>query len=226
MESSAWISRTRPIRSRTLRLWTWPMKSQVNASPKRSCFSRRASVRFSPTRVTPPSRSASRSAASTYFVAARISTSGPTASRTRARLRATTAGSSTEHPHHALAAGDPTVAPVREEALAPADRALARDLHIGHAGALERPPRCQPQVGPAVADDVLAEAVAQDAGDILPHLVAARPRSGPDRCGRTAADDLHATLDDAGHEPPPAGVQHGQPAPVLARDRNRDAVRR
>ena len=48
-ESTAWISRTRPTISRTLRLWTWPMKSQVNRSPNRSCFASSASDRFSPT---------------------------------------------------------------------------------------------------------------------------------------------------------------------------------
>ena len=34
-ESTAWMRRTRPTRSRTLRLWTWPMKSHVNRSPNR-----------------------------------------------------------------------------------------------------------------------------------------------------------------------------------------------
>src|SRR5207342_2015695 len=157
-------------------------------SPNRSCLARSASVRFSPTSVTPPSRSASRSSASTYFVAARISTSGPTSARTRARFAATTAGSSTEHPDDALAAGRPPVAPVREVPLAAADRALGRDLDIGDAGALERLPGGQPQVGPPGADDVLAEPAPEHLADVIAHVVAARPCARPDRGGAPASD--------------------------------------
>src|SRR6185437_5879551 len=223
-ESTAWISRTRPTMSRTLRLWTWPMKSQVKRSPCAACFAARASVRFSPTSVIPASWSAGRSSASTYFVAARISTPGPTSSRIRPRLRAMAAASAIEHPHDSLAAGDAAVAPVREVPVGIADRALARDRDLGRARRLERPPRAPPQVGPAVADDVGAEAGPQALGDVLAHLVAARPGARPDRADDLASDRLGARLDDAGLEAAPAGVEDGQPAAVRTGDGDRDAV--
>src|SRR6185312_11822460 len=219
------IRRTRPTISRTLRLWTWPMKSHVKRSPWAACLAARASLRFSPTSVMPASWSAGRSSASTYFVAARISTPGPTSSRIRARLRPIAAASAIEHSHHSLAAGDAAVAPVREVAVGMADRALARHGHLGRARRLERPPGAQPQVGPAVPDDVRPEAGLQAPADVVAHLVAARPGAGADRADDLASDRRGAGLDDPGLEAAPAGVQDGQPAAVRAGDGDGDAVR-
>ena len=146
-ESTAWMRRTRPTRSRTLRLWTCPMKSQVKRSPNSACLAASASVRFSPTSAMPASWSAGSSAGSTYLVAARISTPGPTCSRIRARLAETTAASTMQHPDHSLAARHAVVAPVREVAIRRADGALARNDDVPRTGRLERPPRAQPQIG-------------------------------------------------------------------------------
>ena len=73
--STEWISRTRGSTSFVLRLWRWPMKSQVKRSPQRSCLAISAWAVFSPTSVTPASASAPISSTGTYLVAARTSTS-------------------------------------------------------------------------------------------------------------------------------------------------------
>src|SRR6476661_7586343 len=189
--------------SRTLRLCTWPMKSQMNRSRCASCLTIRASDRFSPTSRTPPSCNAGRSSASTYLVAARICTSGPTRPRTSARFSAITAGSS-KQPHHPLPAGDAAVAPVREVAILGADRALARNCHVLDAARAKRALGAQPQVGAAVADDVLPEAAGQRAGHVLAHLVAAWPRPRPDRGHRLAAHRRHAGFDHTSLDATPA----------------------
>src|SRR5690348_13973277 len=219
----AWISRTRPTTSRTLRLWTWPMKSQVNRSRCASCLVISASDRFSPTSRTPPSCNAGRSSASTYLVAARISTSGPTRSRTSARFSAIRAGSS-KQPHHPLPAGDAVVTAVREVAVLGADRTLASNGHLLDAARAKRPLGAQPQVGASVADDVLTETPGQRAGHVLAHRVAARSRPGPDRGHRLAAHGRHTGLDHAALDATPAGVQQRQPAAVGGCDRDRQAV--
>src|SRR5205823_3082735 len=139
------------------RLWTWPMKSQVKSSPQAACLAIRASLRFSPTSVTPPSARLGRSSASTYLVAASTSTDCPTSARTRARFSRTTAASSTL-PHHPLPAGDPGVPPMREVTAGVADRALAGHFDAGGPSPLERTPGTQPQIGAAVLHDVWAEA--------------------------------------------------------------------
>ena len=69
------------------------MKSQVNASRQRSCFSTRSLSRFSPTSSTPASASAPISALGTYLQATRISVPVGTSARTAARLSATRPGS-------------------------------------------------------------------------------------------------------------------------------------
>src|SRR4029079_12224509 len=170
---------TRPTTSRTLRLCTWPMKSQVNRSLCASCLVISASDRFSPTSRTPPSCSAGRSSASTYLVAARICTSGPTRPRTSARFSAIRAGSS-KQPHHPLPAGGAVVTPVREVAMLGADRALARNGHLLDAARAKRALGAQPQVGASVADDVVTEAAGQRAGHVLAPLVTTKPRPRPD----------------------------------------------
>src|SRR6478752_6512173 len=219
----AWISRTRPTTSRTLRLCTWPMKSHVNRSRCASCLAISASDRFSPTSRTPPSCSAGRSPASTYLVAARICTSGPTRSRTSARFSAIRAGSS-KQPHHPLPAGDAVVAAVREVAVLGADRALACNGDLLDAAPAKRALGAQPQVGASLADDVFTEAADQRAGHVLAHLVTAWARSRPDRGHRLAAHGRHAGLDHAGLDATPPGVQQRQPATVGGCDRDRQAV--
>ena len=88
-DATEWISRTFGAMSFTLRLWSAPMKSQVNRSRWRSCFASSSWARFSPTSSMPASASAGRSSASTYLIAARISTSEPIRSRTRSRFSLT-----------------------------------------------------------------------------------------------------------------------------------------
>src|SRR6476469_1835138 len=198
----AWISRTRPTTSRTLRLCTWPMKSQVNRSRCASCLAISASDRFSPTSRTPPSCSAGRSSASTYLVAARICTSGPTRSRTSARFSAIRAGSS-KQPHHPLPAGDAVVAAVREVAILGADRALAGDGHLLDPAPAKRALGAQPQIRAAVTDDVLAETPGQQDGHILAHLVAAGACPRPDRGHRLGAHRRHAGFDHNGLDATP-----------------------
>src|SRR3954454_21403402 len=219
----AWISRTRPAISRTLRLWTWPMKSQVKRSRCASCLAISASDRFSPTSVTPAAASAGRSSASRYLVAARICTSGPIRSRTRARFPAIRAGSS-KQPHHPLPAGDPVLAPVREVAVLGTDRALAGDGNLLDAARAKRTLGAQPQVGAAVADGVLAQAPRQRAGHVRAHLVAAGPRPRPDRGHRVVTHRRHAGLDHAGLDATPPRVQQRQPAAVGGGDRDRETV--
>ena len=141
-ESSAWISRTRPTMSRTLRLWTWPMKSQVKASSNRACLAIRASVRFSPTSVMPALAERRQVVRPRRTWSPRGSRRpGPTGLSHPGQVRGDDGRrSSTEHPHHSLTAGRPAVAPVREEPLV-ADRALAGHLDVGHPGGPRAPGR-------------------------------------------------------------------------------------
>src|SRR6185295_12276143 len=75
--------------------------------------------------------------------------------------------------------------------------------------------------------DIRAEAVAEWLGDLLPHLVAARPDSGADRCRRRSGYGSNAVLQDAFHEPAPAHVEDDEPrSPVLAAEDDGEAVRR
>ncbi len=94
-EATEWMYRTRSTTSRTLRLCSWPMKSQVNASPMASDLTARSWARFSPTSVTPASARTASSSTGTYLTAASTSMSAgsrPAASiwsRTRSRLART-----------------------------------------------------------------------------------------------------------------------------------------
>ena len=212
---SAWISRTRPTMSRTLRLCTWPMKSQVNESPYRSCLAGQrvgsvlADQRRRRPRPAPPGRPARR----TWWRPG-SATSGPTRSRPapgsrRSRRR------QARQPHHSLAAGDAVVPAVREVPLGrcrwctrrrPAtwSRRAPRSARRAHSQRSARPSRT----------DVVAEPAAQRRRHIVAHLVAARPGARPDRATDRAADRVHAGLHDARLEAAPAGVHDRQPAAV------------
>src|SRR5919204_25810 len=74
-DATEWISRTLGATSLTLRLWSAPMKSQVNSPACCSRLASRSCARFSPTSSMPPSASAGSSSADTYLIAARTSTS-------------------------------------------------------------------------------------------------------------------------------------------------------
>ena len=74
-DATEWIRRTRGATSRTLRLCSAPMKSQLNSSPCSACLSISSWARFSPTRAMPASARAGSSSAATYLIAAQISTS-------------------------------------------------------------------------------------------------------------------------------------------------------
>ena len=134
-ESIAWISRTRPTMSRTLRLCTWPMKSQVNRSPCRSCLASSASDAVLADQRDP-------ALGQRRQVVGRRRTwwrpgsarPGPTRSRTAPGSRAIDGRIKHEQPHHPLPAGDAVVAAVREVPLGPADRALAGHRHLCDAG--------------------------------------------------------------------------------------------
>ena len=72
-------------------------------------------------------------------------------------------------------------------------------------------------------DDVVAEARAQLAGDVLADRVAARPGARPDGCGEARPDALGGGLEHAGDEPAPARV-HDRQARAGADERGREAV--
>ena len=73
---------------------------------------------------------------------------------------------------------------------------------------------------------IRAEALAERLGDLLPHLVAARPDSGADRCQRRSGHGSNAVRQDAFHEPAPADVEDDEPwSSVLAREDDGEAVR-
>src|SRR6185312_1955426 len=69
-------------------------------------------------------------------------------------------------------------------------------------------------------------ALAEWLGDVLPHLVAARPDSGADRCQRRSGYGSNAVLQDAFDEPAPADVEDDEPrSSLLAREDDGEAVR-
>src|SRR5215210_1089891 len=219
-EASEWISRTFGATSFTLRLWSCPMKSQVNRSPCASCLASSSCARFSPTSSMPASASAGRSSASTYLTAARISTSVPICSRTRSRLRMTSSGS-IAHDDPRLAPRHAVVAAVGEVELRRAACAAVLVLHVrdARAGELSRDDGSQVEHAP--------DGRAVDVREGLEHLVAdlvaaaADPRSHPGRGGRREPRD--GLLDDASGERAPAAVQHRHLLAV--RERDRKAVR-
>ena len=72
--------------------------------------------------------------------------------------------------------------------------------------------------------DVVAEALAVRRGDLLPHLVAARPDRRADRgCESAAAERLDSRRDDSREQPLPAGVEDGDRRRSLACGRGRSA---
>ena len=75
-------------------------------------------------------------------------------------------------------------------------------------GRPERTLRRRPEIELPVADDVVAEGLAERRGDLLAHLVAARADARADRGGeRARAERAHAGRDDAGEQPAPARVK-------------------
>src|SRR5919106_4138989 len=188
-----WISRTFGATSLTFRLWSWPMKSQVNRSPCASCFASRSWARFSPTSSMPASASAGRSAASTYLTAARISMSGPICSRTDSSLRRT-CSESIAHDDARLAAGHATVAPVREIQLGLAAGAAVHVLDLGHARRGELRGYDDPEVEHAAGHRPVD--VRERLEHLLPPLVAAAADPGADRGGRRRREAGERLLDD------------------------------
>ena len=108
------------------------------------------------------------------------------------------------------------------EALGVADRAEAGHDDVARTAALERAAGAGREVGPAVRDDVVAEARAQRAGDVVADLVAAGAGPRPDGGGEARPDAPCGSLEHAGHEPAPARVHDRQSS--RADERRREAV--
>src|SRR5437016_10282873 len=111
---------------------------------------------------------------------------------------------------HPLPAGVATVAPVREERLGLAGGAAVEAVDAFDPRGAQRALGARPEVEAAVAEDVVAEALAEGPRHLLPHLVAARADPRADR-GRQppAGERLGTRGDDAGEEPFPPGVEDG-----------------
>ena len=120
-----------------------------------------------------------------------------------------------------------SVAPMGEEELGLAARAVARARDRLHA---RRPQAALDRLGEIevpIVHDVVAEARTKRLGDLLPHLVAARPDSRADRGSGRARHRGDAVFENAFDEPAPADVEDDEPrGAVLACERDREAVRR
>src|SRR4051794_16888142 len=221
---SEWQSSQSSFTVAALRLCRWPMKCQRKASPCSACFTARSCARFSPTSSIPASASTPRSSGATYLVAATIVTSAPSSARIRSWFARTV---SADKAKHALPAGDPVVAAVREEPLRRARRAEVDPVDARAAGGAKGAFGGAPEVELAVAHEPEAERATKRRRHLLAHLVAAGADPGPDDgAHEAAAECLHAGRGDAAEQPAPTRVQDGERglAAVCPRKRDRQAV--
>src|SRR4051812_12044315 len=155
----------------------------------------------------PASASVTMPSTETDFVAATIVTSVPTSSRTRARRAAICSADNAEN---SLRAARPARAPLREEEIGPAASAQVDAFDVGRAGVAGRLLRSRPEVELAVADDPVAEAAAEEARDLLPHLVATGTDRRADHRCEALPDHFCTRVDDAADQSAPTRVHDGE----------------
>ena len=237
--STEWISRTRGSTCLVLRLWRWPMKSNVKrvAPALLLCDQRLGGVLAHELRCRPRA-SAPICSSGTYLVAASSSTSAGSRparaqaaairSRTAARCARTRAGSSALYgaePREAgLAAGDAAVAAVGEEQLRVAARADARRARSSGRtpSALELAPHRERQVEPpAVRSRRRGRCARTPSLTSVADLVAARPdrRARSRRATSPPSAEPRATastarVDDPRRHAAPAAVDHRRRRPA------------
>src|SRR3954447_15246298 len=97
---------------------------------------------------------------------------------------------------------------MREEPLALARRAEIRPVDTLDAGGAQCALGRGPEIEPSVADDVVAERLAERGRHLFADVVAAGADARPDRRGEPARDEsAHAGADDPGEQAAPACVQ-------------------
>ena len=231
--------RTRPARSRALRLCRWPMKSQVKSSRATSCLAISCSTRFSPTSCSAGRGEHGHVVGRDVLDRGQQLDVGRRATRARRGLGDRRArggevlahdleldahGARSEVGDDGLPAAARAVAPVRVEALLVADRARRRRSRRPRRPRAPARGGAQREIGMAVHDDIVAETRAQRFRDVVADLVAADAGARPDGRGEARPDALGRGLEDAGDEPAPAGVHDRQPLAARRDERGREAV--
>ena len=197
-EATEWIRRTFGATSRTLRLWSAPMKSQLNRSRWSSCLASRSWARFSPTSSIPASASAGSSPAG------HVLDRGADLHRRPDPLAAPSRGCSGRRAESRPLNSSATQHQARLASRHPARRGGGRRtgrrgrrcsrstcsiaLHSPPARARARRPPAGRASGPAPTPSMSRELGAH----LVAHLVAAAPDAGPDRGRRRLVEARRA----------------------------------